>query len=450
VTSSASATTHYNGGAGTPIAFSSVNTWIYANLTIDVGPNAANTYPVDEGLTGQARFGIETMGIEKAQDVTATIELAPPMRLLSLAPDDTQAGWTCVLLTPQSGRCTGSFPLGGFPNEVVNMSYTFMSDMAGNGEGTITANAAGDGDPTNNVAHVTMPIRPFLDVAVTGSTQGRTLVAGQTTTIDATITTGKNAVSGVRVEPLANNAHLAIDSVTVGGVDCPQTQPGSPCSLGDLPANSSIPVRATFHAVSGVGDAYAVLSVYPDDSNRANNQLAVPIYTLDTADVQLSLDQTSVSGVNGSGLRFPLITVHNGAAYSRDITVDIPLPSFVSVFSVSSSGICTGRDTMQCTFASLQPNDSATIDIAMTATATGSFTSNVAMHAINDSTAGNNSGTVIVNVTAATSGGDGGSNGGESAGSSGGGGGGRIEWLVLALLGGLALRRGCGVRVLRR
>ena len=117
----------------------------------------------------------------------------------------------------------------------------------------------------------------------------------------------------------------------MGGLDCPQAPSGSPCALGDLPANSAIPVRAIFRAISGEAYTGAVLDVYPDrDSNSANNHLAIPIYTLDRSDIQLSVAQTSVTAVNGTVLQFPRITVNNGAATSRDITVEIPLPSFAT------------------------------------------------------------------------------------------------------------------------
>jgi hypothetical protein len=87
----------------------------------------------------------------------------------------------------------------------------------------------------------------------------------------------------------------------------------------------------------------------------------------------------------------------------------------------------------------MPPNDSRTIDIALTATATGTFTSNVVLRAHNDSTPDNNTASVAITVNAPTSSGGGSSSGG-------GGGGGRFEWLALALLGGLVLCRGHAAR----
>ncbi len=144
-----------------------------------------------------------------------------------------------------------------------------------------------------------------------------------------------------------------------------------------------------------------MLDVYPDrDSNSANNHLAIPIFTLDRSDIQLSVAQTSVTAVNGTSLQFPRITVNNGAATSRDITVDIPLPSFTTVSSVSADAICSGTTTLQCTFLAVPPNNERTIDISLNTTATGSFTSNLMLTAVNDSTAGNNAASVVVTVDA--------------------------------------------------
>ena len=115
--------------------------------------------------------------------------------------------------------------------------------------------------------------------------------------------------------PWAQQCVLALESFSVGGVDCPQTPSGSTCKLGDLPANSAIPVSAIFRALAGEAYTGAVLDVYQDrDSNSANNNLAIPIYTLDRSDIQLSVAQTSVTAVNGTVLQFPRITVNNGAS----------------------------------------------------------------------------------------------------------------------------------------
>ena len=433
--------------------FSNAYTNVYGNLMIDVAASTSNFFPIDEGVTGSAAFTVRTVGVNPAQNAVGTVEVAPPMRLLSLAPyNDRPTGWTCELLTAQRGRCTGSFPGGTrFDDTNAVMRFTFVSDAAGDGMATVTVGATNDGNATNNVAQLTLPILPFIDIGISGQNQSRVLIAGNTTTVDATITTGKNPVPGARLNPWASTSALAIESLTVGGTDCPQTQAsGTPCQLGQLPANSSIPVRAIFRAISGEGNPYAVLDVYPDrDSDSANNHLAIPIYTLGMSDIRISAAQASVTAVNGTSLQFPRITVTNGSATARDITVEIPLPPFVTVNAVSASfgGICTGTSTLQCSLYPVSPNNTREIDITLNTTGTGTFTSNLTVRATNDSTANNNAASVEITVTAPSapppppaSGGGGGSSGGGSSGG-GGGGGGSLDWLVLALLGGLVWRR---------
>jgi hypothetical protein len=439
-------------------AYSSTFTWVYANVTVDVAANLGNSFGVDEGVIGEAGFNVETKGVDPGQNVTATIELAPPLRLLSIRYSNGPTGWNCEVLSPQRARCTGSFPGGNLHTDRFAVAwYTFSSDTAGDHQATLTVDAANDGNSTNNVATMTLPVRPYIDVAINGPNPPRLVIAGQTTTIDATITTGKNPVPGATLVPWASDANLALDSLSVTGIDCSQVQSGTACALGTLPANSTIAVRAVFHAVSGDGSPYAVLNVYPDrDSNRDNNRLSVPIFTVGMSDLQLTVAQASVTGTNGTSLQFPRITVNNGASTSRDVTVDIPVPPFATMRTLSvTSGICTGTTTVRCTFWGIAPNNSVTIDLALDATATGTFTSDLVLNAINDSTAGNNTTSVAVTVNApsssssSSSSGGGGSSSSSSGGTStgggssggGGGGGGRFEWLALALLGALVWRR---------
>ncbi len=128
--------------------------------------------------------------------------------------------------------------------------------------------------------------------------------------------------------------------------------------------------------------------------------------------------------------------------------VNIPLPSFATVDTVSTSGFCTGVTTVQCAFDAIAAGANATIDLQVLTSAEGSFTSNITMVAGNDSTPTNNSASVVVTVTAQPppppppppSGGGSSSSGGAKKG------GGSLEWLALAFLGLLALQQARSVR----
>jgi hypothetical protein len=444
-------------------SFSGAYTQVYSNVTVDVAAGLGSNFGVDEDEIGGGGFNIETKGVDPAQNVTATIELAPPLRLLTIGPYNGPAGWTCAVETEQRGRCTGSFPGGPlWSDRIAVMQYTYVSATAGDHATKLTVSATNDGDASNNVANSSLLVRPLIDIAIVAPNPDRNLLVGQTTVVDATITTGKNPVPGAQLIPWASNsAALALDSVTVSGHDCSGTLSGTACSLGTLPANASIPVRAVFRALVAEQTAGAVLDVRPDrDSNDRNNHLGIYVYTMAMTDVSVSVAQSSVTGTNGTVLQLPRITVANTTSTAREITVDIPLPAFTSVSAINPfSGICTGTTTLQCTLYPVPPNNTREIDIFLNTSATGTFTSSISMRGVNDSTTSNNTSSIAITVNApasssssssgggssssSSSGGSGSSSGGATSSSGGGkGGGGRFEWLALTLLAALAWRRG--------
>jgi hypothetical protein len=143
-----------------------------------------------------------------------------------------------------------------------------------------------------------------------------------------------------------------------------------------------------------------------------------------------------------------------GAFPPRAPTVQIPLPAFTTIASISGGGnlSCTGTSTLSCEIYYLQAGESRSIDITLNTNGTGTFTSNLTLESGNDSTAGNNSGVVQLSVTAPppSGGGGGGSGPGGGGASNGGGGGGQFEWLALAFLGLLAANRGRRAGLQRR
>ena len=128
--------------------------------------------------------------------------------------------------------------------------------------------------------------------------------------------------------------------------------------------------------------------------------------------------QATATAVNGTRLTFPRITVSNlGTRNGRGTVVQIPLPAFTTVESISGGGLyCTGTATLSCELWTFAPGSTYTIDITLNTTGTGTLTSNVTVQSGNDSTAGNNSGPVQLSVTAPQSGGGGTGGGGTGGG----------------------------------
>ena len=409
-------------------------TQLYSNLLIDAVASALFSSAV-EGQPGSAFAGIESVGLQPAQNVVATIEVPAPVRLTAMNVTNAN-NWACSLLTAQRARCTGAFAdVGG-----ASITYAYISNAPGDYVAKLTISADGDLNASNNTSEATLNIGPYLDVGITTSETQMQLVAGQDHVVGFTVTTGVRAVPGVI---LVASYGPDIDSMTAAGVACLIDSNGNGrCDLGDLPANASIPVAVTYRTtrddVIGTATVYALTSV---DRNQANNSASISYTTIAYTDVSLQLAQTTATTMSGTRLTFPRVTVTAvGAFAARSVVVQIPLAAFTTVESVSGGGvICTGTSILRCEVFPFQPGETRTIDIVLNTSGPGTFTSNVTLQSANDSTAGNNGGAVELSVTAQNGGG--GSSGGGSSSGGGGGGGGRFEWLALAFLGLLATWR---------
>jgi hypothetical protein len=261
-----------------------------------------------------------------------------------------------------------------------------------------------------------------------------------------TVTTGARPVPGVIVVAPGEGGYVIVSMTATGGACSVDPTFGTGrCDLGDLPANAIVPVTVNYRTtVDGASGTARVNAFTPVDNNPLNNFVTIAYTTVAHTDLQLQLAQTTASTLSGERLTFPRITVSNlGTKDGRNAVVQIPLPAFTTVESISASGVyCSGTTTLSCQVWSFAPGQTYTIDIALTTTAAGTFTSNVTMQSGNDSTAGNNSGAVVLTVNPPQSIGGGSSSGGGGSGSSsGGGGGGRFEWLALVFLWLLAANR---------
>ena len=417
-------------------------TQVYSNLPIDVVASTLYASSV-EGQPGSTFAGMESVGLQPAQNVVATLEVPAAVRLTAMSVTNAN-NWTCTLLTPQRGRCTGAFAATGG----ASITYAFVSDVPGNHTTKLTVSADGDGNAANNTSEAILTIEPYLDAGITTSATQMQLVAGQDHVVGFTVNTGARPVPGV-IAVASRESGFEIASITAAGYSCKidvTYERYGRCEFGDLPANASVPVSVTYRGFSDNIRGEAWISVFTSvDRNTANNSVRIQYDTVAFTDVQLQIAQTTATAVNGALLNFPRITVTTVGTYAARIPVlQIPLPAFTTVRYVSGSSIsCTGTSTLRCEIYSGQAGESHSIDIVLETNGTGTFTSNVTLQSGNDSTAGNNSGTVQLSVTAPPPpppppGGGGSSSGG---GASKGGGGGRFEWLALAFLGLLAVNR---------
>jgi len=155
-----------------------------------------------------------------------------------------------------------------------------------------------------------------------------------------------------------------------------------------------------------------------------------------------------VSGSVGSKVSFPRITL-NTLAHTEGIWIEIPMPDFVSVDSISlANGICSGTTLLRCNLGIRDAGSTDTIDITLKLDGAGTFSSNLAVVAINDTNAANDTASVAIRSDAVVAPPANPPPGNGSSG--GGGGGGRIEWLALSFLALVAARRVRALRTLRR
>lgn len=433
----------YNGGLTQFSDYASVN--IFSNLRIDVTGWVSSYSLSDEDQVANGSFTVQSAGIDPAQNVVAVLELPAPARITRVNIDSNPGGWQCVLVDDRHARCQGSFPAN-VSSQYIYVSYDYVSNLAMSGEAVLTVSATDDGDASNNVARYAFVVRPAQDVGIATTQTDIVLTAGQSTAVDFTVTTGRNPVAGVTLYANGSGS-FTIESIGIDGVAC-MLPPGAStpysqaaCPMGDLPANANVPVTIRYHALDtedsgqtqiGVGASY--------DGNYGNNSRVLGYVTQRMTDLSMTVARATVTGTSGQQITMPMINVTPGVATGRNVVVNIPLPSFVTIDFVNASNgaICTGTTTLECRFSGVPTWSPATIEIHLNAVGAGSFTSNVTMTASNDTNAANNSVSVAFTVAAASTGG--GSNGGGS-GSSGGGGGGRLEWLGLLFLGLLLARR---------
>jgi hypothetical protein len=426
-------------------------TWVYTYLQLDVSVTLNQlSQQVSEGERGWALINIRSEGYDPAQNVVVTFDIPAPARMSNVRASYNPSGLQCVLVNAQRGRCSGSFR--SFQDGYTSAEFEFMSDTPVDGLLRVALTADNDVEPSNNVFEAPLRVLEFLDAGITSPRNDFITLTGQDTMLDLTVTTGRNPVPAVRLNAPGQVPYLDLVSIRVNGVDCPLTDvppySRTVCVIGDLPANASVPVSVTYRARSQQGDGTIYLTVMTArDSNRDNNEKQVRFRSMEPTDVQLTVQSAPASGDSGATFAMPRITVSSSSATAQDVVVEIPLPAFAQVASVSTNGFCTGATTLRCSLPSIAAGSSASLNIVLLGTAVGSFTSNVTVSAANDSTAGNNSAAVSISVTAPppapTPPGGSSSGGGKS------GGGGSLEWsglAFLAMLGWLATVRRSSTR----
>jgi hypothetical protein len=387
----------------------------------------------DAALSGQ--ITLRSLGRNSAVGGSFEIELHPAGRLQSAT---IHAGAACALTSSNRARCT-------LPaiarNALLFIDYTAVFDDPGTYDVRFTATAPDDSAPENDSMTRAVLVRPHNDIAIAGNVDLPAFLVGQIREKTFTVTTDRRALAVARLVAPHYLPGLRVEAVRSGGdlragVCRVDADDGGICEFSALDAHASGTVTVTYRAAEGSYryDAVARVST-PGDVNAAND------VARGRADVQAPTDldlrvAASVAGPSAATLDFPPITITNGGNRAFAARLDVTLPSGVSLEGISTSdAICTGTDVITCDFDELEASSTTTVTLSVRASRAGTFAATLRVSASNDTNAANDSREVTLDVSAAAS------RAVVSPSSAKTKGGGAFEWIGLALLGWMVVRR---------
>jgi hypothetical protein len=379
-----------------------------------------------EGEEFEGEVTLRSQGREAAIGATLDIDLHAAGMLRSARIHD---GAACDLLSVTRARC--ALPTVA-PSGQVHVSYAATFAAPGDYDVTFTARTPGDTGADNDQLVRAVLVRPYLDVAVTGTPGMDGLLAGQERVKTFTVTAGKRDLATARFVASHAAPALAVEAISAPAGDCRvDSTLGGVCEFPGLAATSSTEVKVTYRAADQASVAHVAVAVStPGDVVPGNNSLTARVTTLAATDVALRVNG-SVTGASGTVLTFPLIELMNGTVSAVSPWVEVTLPSGSSVIDVSAGqAVCAGTSTLRCEFTTLGASETASLSFTFRAASSGKFTAQVRSGAGNDTNPANDSRDVAIDIAAEPSQpAPGGS--GASASS---GGGGQMDWFALCVL----------------
>ncbi len=410
------------------------NVLVTARAAVDLAVSDLTGTSVFEGQTVRLGATLRSAGIDAANNVSVNFEVPAPLEVRA----GTLQQGTCVVANPRKLTCTRASLAAA---ATATVSVDVFSADPGTFTGQLTSTADNDGIPENNVFDMSIYYRPLTDVGIRPIPRPPAFVFGRSYTLSFEVFTGARPVPYVDARPPSFGQMMIIDSVTTTAGTCPWPMSSADvCHLGALPANATVTITMTMHPVGtgfGGGGSSVAMASTGLDSDHSNDIQWVDWRLYTAGDVRPQVAAASVTGRNGERLVLPTISL-NTLIHSEEGTLEIPLPSFATVESVTSpGGMCTGTTTLKCYFNTRDAGMTDNVDITLRINGTGTFTSTIVGTSANDTNSANDSATLSITANPASSS----SGGGGGVGGGGGGGGGRIEWPVVILLGLLLIGR---------
>jgi hypothetical protein len=384
------------------------------------------------GIEGQdidGQVSLRSSGRDAAAGATLDIEVheAGVLRGASI-----HNGADCELLTPRRAHCVLPVMARGAQ---LYIDYRAQFAEPGTYDVKFTLQVPGDTAAANDTLTRPVLVRPYNDIAVSGSLDLTRILAGGTREETFTVTTGRRPLAAARFFAKNYLPGVTVGSIRASAGSCSVDDvQGGVCDFTDLAAGSQVTVAVTWRAEHACDQDVAVAVSTAGDVVSSNNEVRGRAEVMAPTDLELRV-AASVEGSAGSTLDFPPISVVNGAEKAVGARLEVTLPAEVTLVSISAANaICSGTSELRCDFSELEANSTSTVNLVVRSAARGSYSSALKLTAMNDTNAANDSRNVAVQISGSSS-------AGVASARTGGGGGGSFEWLGLALLAGIASRR---------
>ena len=338
-------------------------------------------------------------------------------------------GAPCELVSPQRARCALPPVSRGIQLQV---NYTAQFAEPGSYEVTFTLLTPGDTAASNDTLTRAILVRPYNDIAVSGDLDLTRLMIGDTRKHTFKVKAGPRALDSARFLARHFLPGVRVAAIRASSGNCQlDAETGGSCDFSALAAGSEVEVAVSWHA-EDPAEAEVVVGVSTTgDVAMTNNIVRGRAEVMGPTDLELRADPV-VNGATGATLDFPKIVIANGAEKAFDTTLQVTLPSGVTLVSISAAhAICSGTAVLQCAFGELDANSLSTVHISVRANHRGSQRATLKLTAMNDINPANDEREMALEITGSTG----------VAAVQGGGGGGSFEWLTLLLLGWMVLRR---------
>lgn len=291
------------------------------------------------------------------------------------------AGWVCTVTAP-SISCTRSDALAvSAPWPAISITASVTLAAPASVSNTATVSGGGDITPGNDSSTDVVPIASQADLAIT-KTGPVNAVPGNN--IVYTLVVTNNGPSDAAAVSVTDPTPANLTFVSNAGA-C--TTP-FPCDLGSVPVGATRSITATFLVPAGYSAPSPIVnsasvSSSTADPNLVNNGSSVS--TSVAADVSVMKSIASATPVKGQPITYGIVVTNRGPSTATGVTLTDPLPSQVSVLSVTTTqGSCSGSSTVTCALGTLLNGASATVYITVAPATSGASMRNTATVSANE------------------------------------------------------------------